>query len=46
MVGGGAESGLSDISFQYSTGKPMVISKIDYIVFDGEKISFAEDTKQ
>lgn len=46
MVGGGSESGLSDISFQYSTGKPMVISKIDYIVFDGEKISFAEDTKQ
>ena len=47
-VGCGAGGSAKRFSFScdYSTGKPMVISKIDHIVFDGEKISFAEAAKQ
>lgn len=41
-VGCGAGGSAKRFSFScdYSTGKPMVISKIDYIVFDGETINF------
>ena len=42
-VGCGAGGSAKRFSF---SGKPMVISKIDYIVFDGEKISFAEAAEQ
>lgn len=41
-VGCGAGGSAKRFSFScdYSTGKPMVISKIDYIVFDSETINF------
>ena len=46
-ISGRVTSGNSErfaFSCAYSTGKPMLVSKIDYIVFDGERIDFAESS--